>query len=78
MDVRKILHRKCTELNTYMFLRKQHRQSTYENSTAAFHACKVSQALAEQTQQSCHMEAISLHTLKKVFLLSSSMSLFLS
>ena len=61
-----------------MFLRKQDLQSTYENSTAAFHACKVSQALAEQTQQSCHMEAISLHTLKKVFLLSSSMSLFLS
>ena len=77
MDLREIFQKKCTELNTYMFLRKQDLQSTYETSTAAFHACKVSQALAEQTQQSCHMEAISLHTLKKVFLLSSSLSLFL-
>ena len=59
-----------------MFLRKQHRQSAYENSTAAFHPFRMSRALAEQSQQSCHMEVISLQTLIKVFLLSSSMSLF--
>ena len=47
MDLREIFQKKCTELNTYMFLRKQHRQSTYENSTAAFHAFKMSQVFKQ-------------------------------
>ena len=51
-------------------------QSTYEKSTATFHACKMSQALAEHTQQNCHLKAISLQTLKNIFLFSSPISLF--